>query len=76
MIGTKTDYFDTPEGVEILEALQRMLDSTEYITGKSYTPHSDELLTFIEKHKDFIRKHPNTDATQYVSNLKIMCRRR
>ena len=76
MIGTKIDYFDTPEGLEILETLQGMSNSTEYITGESYTPHSDALLTFIEKHQDFIRKHPNTDATQYVSNLKIMCRRR
>lgn len=76
MIGTKVDYFETSEGEEILEALQLMCDSTEYVTGESYSPHSESLLTFIQKHQDFIRKHPNTDARQYVSNLRIMCRKR
>jgi hypothetical protein len=76
MFTAKVDYFETIDGLEILQALKSMARSEEYVTKESYTPHSEVLLTFVEKHQEFIRKHPNTNAQHYVSNLKIMCRRR
>lgn len=76
MFVSKVDYFETSEGIEILDILQLMNESEEYITEDSYSPHSEDLITFINKHQDFIRKHPKTNAQHYVANLKIMCRRR
>ena len=76
MFVAKLDYFETPEGIEVLESLEDMAQSDEYFTHASYTPHSADLISFIEKHKEFIRKHPNTNAQHYVANLKIMCKRR
>jgi hypothetical protein len=76
MFVAKMDYFETSEGLEVLEALKDMATSEEYFTYASYTPHSVDLISFIEKHKEFIRKHPNTNAQHYVANLKIMCKRR
>lgn len=76
MAVAKVDYFETQDGQEILGLLQSMSSSEDYVTKDSYTPHSEALISFIDKHQDFIRKHPNTDAHHYVANLKIMCRRR
>lgn len=76
MFIAKVDFFETPEGTQVLELLEAMSTSEDYITDYSYSPHSEDLITFIEKHTQFLRKHPNTNALHYVSNLKIMCRRR
>jgi hypothetical protein len=76
MLITRTDYFETPEGLKILESLESMSSSDEYVTQDSYTPQSEQLITFTEKHQQYIRKHPNINAQHYVSNLKIICRRR
>ena len=76
MYAAKVDYFDTSAGLEILTQLEEMSVSELYITKDSYVPSSESLISFVHKHQEFIRKHPNTDAQHYVSNLKIMCRLR
>ena len=76
MFAPKVDYFETEIGQEILELLYIMVRSPDYITEDSYTPHSENLIPFIDKHQTYIRKHPNTNALHYVSNLKILYRRR
>lgn len=74
MFTAKVDYFETLEGQDILAQLEAMSLSDSYVTKESYIPHSVSLITFVHKHQEFIRKHPNTNAQHYVSNLKIMCR--
>lgn len=76
MFVAKVDYFETVDGLEILKQLEAMCRSEEYITNDSYAPNSENLISFLDKHQEFIRKHPNTNAQHYVSNLKIMCRLR
>ena len=76
MFTAKVDYFETVEGQDILEQLEAMSQSETYITKESYIPYSESLISFVNKHQEFIRKHPNTNAQHYVSNLKIMCRLR
>lgn len=80
MFASKIDYFETPDGIEIKELLLAMNSSDEYVTVDSYNPNSQmyalNAISFVEKHMEYIRKHPNLSATQYVSNLKIISRKR
>lgn len=73
------DFFDTPEGQEIQAMLQLMDNSTEYVTAATYSPKSETYSTnsmsFVEKHMAYLLSHPNLDAGQYVSNLRIMSRK-
>lgn len=76
MFVAKVDYFETDDGIEILHQLEAMCQSEEYITKDSYTPRFEHLISFLDKHQEYIRKHPNTDARQYVANLRLMYRLR
>lgn len=76
MLTPKIDFFETSDGLAIIEQLKAMCASEIYATKDSYSPHSDNPISFLEKHQDFIRKHPATNAHHYVANLKIMCRLR
>lgn len=80
MFSPKVDYFDTIEGKEAGQVLSAIINSNDYVTNNSYNPngdlYEDNSMTFEEKHKSYIRKHPNMNVPQYLQNLKIISRKR
>ncbi|HSX46712.1 MAG TPA: hypothetical protein VLF87_01845 [Patescibacteria group bacterium] len=76
----KTDYFETEEGIEIIEMLSTMNTDKAYNTEPSYSSNTklypNNLIPFVEKHMDYLRNHPSTDPTHYISNLRLMTRLR
>jgi hypothetical protein len=53
--------------------LQDLVDSAEYETDSSYYSGG---LKFCERHLDYLSRHPNLALSGYISNLKLMTRRR
>lgn len=75
----KQDFFDTTEGEEIKNTLIHINNSEDYNSPPSYSPNTamyeNNLIPFVDKHMAYIRSHPNLNALQYVSNLKIISRK-
>lgn len=73
-------FFDTEEGLSIIEILTKMTTDPLYNTESSYSANSeqypDNLIPFVDKHKNYLIKNPSMDARQYVSNLKLVTRTR
>jgi hypothetical protein len=66
-----------PEEWAMLEdSLRSMVDNPGYITEPSFCPRSSiyptNLIPFVDKHLEYMRKHPTTDPYHYIANLKLM----
>lgn len=49
-----------------------MVKSAEYNTRPIYSLVSVDEFQFVEKHMDYMSKHPRMNHRQYVLNLKLM----
>ena len=67
-------------GKEFVEALKKMALDTTYTTADSYSSdsvlHPDNLISFVDKHVEYVLSHPGTNPEHYVSNLRLMTRKR
>jgi len=74
----RVNLFETEEGVETVAALKSMAADNAYNTGSSYsansTNHPDNLISFVDKHVDYLKKHPAVDPSHYLANLRLMTR--
>ncbi len=74
----RSNFFETEEGIEILTMLRGMATNTVYNTESSYSAngekHPDHLISFVEKHMNYLIMHPNLDAHQYLANLRLITR--
>lgn len=73
-----THFFESPEGLEIVETLKVMAKDTSYNTKSGYsannTLYPDNVMTFVDKHVNYLIKHPTMDPHHYISNLRLMTR--
>jgi hypothetical protein len=76
----KSDFFESEEGIEIEQKLRLMAQDATYHTGSSYSANStlypDNLIPFVDKHMSYLRNHPTTDPQHYLSNLRLITRKR
>lgn len=74
----KEDFFTTEEGIKFLKALHEMSLDTTYITEEGYSSNSERYpgnrISFVNKHMDYLVKHPTTNPAHYLSNLRLMTR--
>ncbi len=72
------NFFETEEGVEYIKRLKKMAIDSTFNTDSSYSANSemypDNLIPFVNKHIDYLRKHPSLDPHQYLANLRLMTR--
>ncbi len=74
----KINFFETSEGHEFEEHLRQMQADEQYITEPSYTTNSlkypNNLMPFVDKHIEYMVKHPKTNPLHYISNLRLTSR--
>ena len=61
-------FYASEECASAREALQRMVDSSQYATDSS------RAADFVERHMHYLSTHPTTTLAGYISNLKLMTR--
>ncbi len=65
---------------EIIEQLEALESDKTMITESTYSPNADEYpsnrLPFIEVHLAYLRKNKQVNPLHYISNLKLMIKRR
>ncbi len=77
---TRSQFFDTEEGIKIEQALREMVTDPRFNTESSYSPnlslYPDNLIPFVEKHKAYLNARPALNAQMYIANLKLMTKRK
>lgn len=67
------DFLTSAEGEEAYADLLKMENDAGYKTVSSYSPTSEDgVLTFIDKHMNYLCSHTGVNAKQYVSNLMLI----
>ncbi len=74
----KINFMETDEGRDFKVKLLEMVKDQGYNTESSYNANSelypDNVISFEDKHINYISAHPNTNPTHYISNLRIITR--
>ena len=69
-----------PLTIAVMDELKAMLDDPDMITLDGYTPDGENYptnrISFIEQHVRYLRAHKNVNPEQYLSNLKLMIKKR
>lgn len=77
-ICTRNGFFETEEGRHVKEELQLLAESSQYNTASIYSANSllypDNLIPFVDRHMDYLVKHPLLEPSKYLANLKLMTR--
>ena len=80
VIHRRPNFFETAEGLEIEDILRAMEADATYNTTSSYTPdivrYPDNVLSFLDKHKNYIVANASLDPFAYVANLRLKTRLR
>lgn len=65
-------YLESDVAKSVCEELELMVANPNYRTESSYSPSSEERLSFIDKHLRYLGTHQSLDYRHYISNLKLM----
>ena len=78
MLNIRDNLFGPEEREDIRQRLQNMVDSNSYNTESSYAANGllypDNLISFVDRHINYLNSHPKLDAGMYLSNLRLMTR--
>ena len=66
------EFLQTSVGANAQRELQLMVRSTSYHTNKSYNTQSGQGLVFVERHVNYLAKHPAVAPAVYLANLRVM----
>ncbi len=76
----KSEFFNSVECAQIREELKQLALNNAHNTVASYSADSnnypDNLMPFIDKHIKYLSEHQNIDPQHYLSNLRLITRRK
>lgn len=73
-IVSQQEFLKTPAGVDAQRELRLMINSPAYDTTGALGPLTSDGLTFMERHLNYLVKHPYVAPSAYISNLRTMTR--
>jgi hypothetical protein len=77
-IKKRTNFVESAEGQEALQALTLMCSDSRYNTVSTFSADSisynDNLIPFVDKHMKYLSEHKNLNPTHYIANLRLMNR--
>lgn len=75
LLKKRADFLGTAEAEEVKQVLRSMVQSDVYKTTPTYTTNTqaypDNRIPFVDKHIEYLSRHPNLDIDQYLSNLRL-----
>ena len=76
----KNKYADYIQEDEIVAALKAMVSDPEMITRPSFKANSmlwpDNKMPFVDAHLMYLKNHPALNPEHYLSNLRLMIRKK
>lgn len=74
----RSNFFDSEEGIAAEQELQRMACDITYNTASSYSSNTalypTNVMSFTDKHMQYLSAHPALDPQQYLANLRLITR--
>lgn len=67
-------FLKSAEAEAIRVTLRSMMLSPDFNTTSTYSPSSEAMLTFEEKHMNYLSQHTTMNVDHYLSNLRLMTR--
>lgn len=75
----KKNIIDEDQWIEFEELLYALDADNSYATGSSFSANKDvypdNRIPFVNKHIEYLHKHPEIEPHQYLNNLKLMTRK-
>lgn len=71
---SRQEFLLTEKGALAKKELQHMVSSSVYRTHESYDASAGRKLAFLDRHLNYLIKHPYVSPVVYLSNLKVMTR--
>lgn len=79
-LSNKIKFLESEEAAVIKRILRAMVLDETYNTEPTYSANSglypNNLIPFLDKHMAYLSTHPDLDPQQYISNLRLMTRKR
>lgn len=74
----RVSFFESEEGIAVKKELQRMAKDVAFNTDSSYssnaTLYPTNVMSFTDKHMQYLNAHPLLDPQQYLANLRLITR--
>jgi hypothetical protein len=74
----RVSFFESEEGIAVRDKLQRMASDSAFNTSSSYSANAEaypsNVISFTDKHMNYLNAHPAVDPQQYLANLRLMTR--
>lgn len=67
-------FLKSTEAAAIRQTLQNMMASPDFNTTSTYSPSCEGMLSFEEKHINYLSQHTSLNVEHYLSNLRLMTR--
>lgn len=72
----KIPFPESEVGIQTRLELQKLLQDTNYTTSSEYNSNEslypDNVISFVEKHMQYLSRHPAVNPTYYMANLRLM----
>lgn len=65
-------YLKSDTAKDVRKELQAMFENPNYCTESSYSPSSEDPVSFVNKHLRYLSMHQKINHQQYLSNLRLM----
>ena len=65
-------YLKTDTAKNVRKELEAMFANPMYSTESSYSPSSEDRVTFVNKHMHYLSMHQKINPEHYLSNLRLM----
>jgi hypothetical protein len=76
----RVSFFESEDGLRTQEILSEMTHDERFNTDSSYSAdavqYPNNLIPFVDKHMNYLNSHPGIDLDHYVSNLRLITRKR
>lgn len=76
----RVDFRNSEEGKDVEAALRRLDEDSAFNTASSYSAnidnYPDHVIPFVDKHMKYLSEHQSVNLSEYLSNLRLMTRRR
>lgn len=76
----RIDFRNSEEGLEVEQALLTLEKDSAFNTAPSYSAnidtYPDHVIPFVDKHMKYLSEHHSVNLTEYLSNLRLMTRKR
>lgn len=70
----KQKFLASDVAIDIRNQLRLMEENVSFHTRTSYSPSSEEAITFTDKHLTYISEHSAVKPSEYLANLRLKTR--